>query len=183
MHRGVPESLPDRFLCKVLWHSCYCKAHLKRLLKDQPLLSSKRRPHYRTYKRSSNEQKLVHKSRRGPKSITTLLARASSNLLDLNRKLLYVQGSSAEMKQRFRALCCLHLQDRRESRLGMFFYLKTGAQLSSETLEPIHLTTRNHIPEDSIFIVTVAQNVISQKKELFKAEQQYQYQISSKSFN
>jgi hypothetical protein len=49
--------------------------------KDKPLLSLERRPHLQTHKRSWNERKLVHGSRRSPKPRTTVLARASSNLL------------------------------------------------------------------------------------------------------
>jgi hypothetical protein len=50
--------------------------------KDKPLLSSKRRPHFQTHKGPWNEHKLGHVSRWGPKRKTTVLARASSNLLD-----------------------------------------------------------------------------------------------------
>jgi hypothetical protein len=43
--------------------------------KDQPLLLSKRRPHFHTYKWSWNDKKFVHESRRGPKPRITELAR------------------------------------------------------------------------------------------------------------
>jgi hypothetical protein len=49
--------------------------------KDQPLLSSKRRPHFQTHKRSWNEHKLGHKSRQGSKPRETVLARTRNKLL------------------------------------------------------------------------------------------------------
>jgi hypothetical protein len=48
---------------------------------DQPLLSSKRRPHFQTHRWSWNEQQFGHESRRDPKPRITGLARAGSNLL------------------------------------------------------------------------------------------------------
>jgi hypothetical protein len=66
-------------------HSCEITVQqIWRLLrKTNPLLSSKRRPHFNTYKWSSNEHILGHGSQRGPKPRTTMLARASRNILDL----------------------------------------------------------------------------------------------------
>jgi hypothetical protein len=49
---------------------------------DQPLLSSKKRSHFQTHKRSCKEHLLDHGSGRGPKPRMTALARTSSNLLD-----------------------------------------------------------------------------------------------------
>jgi hypothetical protein len=49
---------------------------------EKPLLFSKRRPHFLTYKRSWNEHKFDDVSRRGPKPRTTVLARVRSSLLD-----------------------------------------------------------------------------------------------------
>jgi hypothetical protein len=51
--------------------------------KDEPLLSSKRRHHFETHKRSWKEQNFGHGSRRGPKPRTVVLAKASSNLMGL----------------------------------------------------------------------------------------------------
>jgi hypothetical protein len=48
---------------------------------DQPLLSSKRKHHFKTHKWSWNEQKYGHGSRRGPKPRLIVLARANSKLL------------------------------------------------------------------------------------------------------
>jgi hypothetical protein len=52
--------------------------------KDQPLLSSKRRPHFQTCKLSWNEQIFGHGSGWGLKPRTALLVRASSSLLDVD---------------------------------------------------------------------------------------------------
>jgi hypothetical protein len=49
--------------------------------KDQPLLSLKMRPYFKTHKCSRNEQKFSHESREGPKPRAVLLARASRSLL------------------------------------------------------------------------------------------------------
>jgi hypothetical protein len=48
---------------------------------EQSLLSSKRRPHFQTHKRSWNEHIFVHMCQRDPKPRITVLARASSKLL------------------------------------------------------------------------------------------------------
>jgi hypothetical protein len=50
--------------------------------KDQPLLLSKRRPHFQTHKRSWNEQKCGPESRRGPETKKKYSDEASSNLPD-----------------------------------------------------------------------------------------------------
>jgi hypothetical protein len=49
--------------------------------KDQPLLSSKRKPHFKTHKLHWNEQKFDHGSRRGPKTRTTVLAKAGLRIV------------------------------------------------------------------------------------------------------
>jgi hypothetical protein len=53
-----------------------CATNMAPTQKDKPLLSSKRRPHFQTHKRSWNERKLGHASRRVSKPTTTVLARA-----------------------------------------------------------------------------------------------------------
>jgi hypothetical protein len=59
----------------------YGAANVASTQKEKPLLSSKRRPRLQTYKRSWNEQKYGHWSRRDPKPRTTVLTRTASNLL------------------------------------------------------------------------------------------------------
>jgi hypothetical protein len=60
----------------------YVATNVARNQAYQPLLSSKNRLHCQTHKRFWNEHKLGHRSRRVSKPRTTVLARASSSLLD-----------------------------------------------------------------------------------------------------
>jgi hypothetical protein len=60
----------------------YNATNMGPIQRDKPLFLSKRRPHFPTYKRSWNEHKLGHGSRRASKPRTTVQARSSSNLLD-----------------------------------------------------------------------------------------------------
>jgi hypothetical protein len=61
--------------------------------KDEPILSSKRGPHFRTNIRPWNEQKFGYSYRRSPKPRITMLARASSIILDLFSQNLFIEYS------------------------------------------------------------------------------------------
>jgi hypothetical protein len=85
----VQMPLPGRWVSAGTLVRNYGATNLAPTQKDKPLLSSKRRPHFKTRKRSWNEQKFGHGSRGGPKPRTTVLARTSSNILDLERDLMF----------------------------------------------------------------------------------------------
>jgi hypothetical protein len=65
----------------------YGATNMEPTQKDKPLLPSKRRPHFQTYKRSWSENKLGHVSRREPKPRTIVPERTSSKLLDWTARL------------------------------------------------------------------------------------------------
>jgi hypothetical protein len=85
------------YTCPYLGAVCvrnYGATNLVPTQKGQPLLSSKRGPHFQTHKRSWNEHKLGHIFRRGPKQGTTVLARANSNLMKCTEPCLCVAYNS-----------------------------------------------------------------------------------------
>jgi hypothetical protein len=76
--------LPQRCISAGSFVLNYGATNLAPSQKDQSPLSSKRRSHLKTCKWSWNEQKFGHGSQGGSKPRTTLLAKASRNILDLD---------------------------------------------------------------------------------------------------
>jgi hypothetical protein len=76
--------------------------------KDQPLFSLYRKPHFETHERLWNEQKFGHGFRRGLKPSTTVLARASSNLLLHCWKTLLIKESAVSARGRRHATATTH---------------------------------------------------------------------------
>jgi hypothetical protein len=75
-------SLPGRSVSAGTLVPNYGVTNVKPTQKDQPLFSLKRGPHFQTHNWCWNEHNLGHRFWRVPKIRTTVLARASNNLLD-----------------------------------------------------------------------------------------------------